>query len=170
LPFCLLRLPMTADTCSSTSASEGHTSQGRWLLLPTPSTDGAEHGPQSASSAQPLSKHGLIGPLIRCKSMPKYRKGAGRALGVSMRDEALSLLLRPRLTTQEILILELVAAGLTTREIAARICVSAKDVEYHIGNLILKFAANNRTGVVSRAFILGYLSMSDWPPACSGVP
>lgn len=73
--------------------------------------------------------------------------------------------IRPRLTHQEARVLELVAEGLTTREMATRLVVTPKDVEYHVGNLILKFGADNRTGVISRAYVLGFLAMS-WPPTC----
>jgi DNA-binding CsgD family transcriptional regulator len=71
---------------------------------------------------------------------------------------------RPRLTQREGRVLELVAAGLSSRLAAQTLHVSAKDIEYHVSNLITKFQANNRTGVVGRAFVLGNLNSNTWPP------
>jgi DNA-binding NarL/FixJ family response regulator len=70
----------------------------------------------------------------------------------------------PDLTRQETRVLELIAAGLSTKDAAVVLCVTAKDVDYHISNLISKFDATNRTGVVSRAYVLGYLHGGIWPP------
>jgi len=70
----------------------------------------------------------------------------------------------PVLSVSEEKVLELVALGLSTSEVASRLFVSPKDVEYHMGNLLRKFAVRNRTGVVSKAFVIGYLHPSKWPP------
>ena len=70
----------------------------------------------------------------------------------------------PVLTEREARVLELVAEGLATAEVAVRLHVSGKDVEYHLHNLLSKFESRNRTGLVSRAFALGYLSTQEWPP------
>jgi ATP/maltotriose-dependent transcriptional regulator MalT len=71
---------------------------------------------------------------------------------------------RPRLTQREGNVLELVAAGFSSRLAAHALHVSAKDIDYHISNLITKFQASNRTGVVGRAFVLGNLNSNVWPP------
>jgi DNA-binding CsgD family transcriptional regulator len=70
----------------------------------------------------------------------------------------------PRLTAREARVLELVAAGLTTGQIGGLLTVSAKDVEYHVGHLLQKFESRNRTGLVARAYALGYLEQLTWPP------
>lgn len=70
---------------------------------------------------------------------------------------------RPHLTEREARVLELVATGLPTRDIAARLFVSRQAVTYHIGNLLAKFQASNRAGLVARAYVLGLLTLG-WPP------
>jgi DNA-binding CsgD family transcriptional regulator len=70
----------------------------------------------------------------------------------------------PVLTDSERRVLVGVAAGLSTREIAAMLFVSRQAVAYHIGNLLRKFQAGNRAGLVSKAFVAGVLSTDGWPP------
>ncbi len=72
----------------------------------------------------------------------------------------------PRLTTAEKTILELVAAGLCTGDIALELHVSRQAVAYHLGNLFRKVEVENRAGLVSKAYVLGYLSPDAWPPSC----
>jgi DNA-binding CsgD family transcriptional regulator len=79
-----------------------------------------------------------------------------------VRSDAL-LITKPILTIAEGTVLELIALGESSQDIATILYRSKQDVDYHVGNLILKFDARNRTGVVSRAFVLGMLSVS-WPP------
>ncbi len=68
------------------------------------------------------------------------------------------------LTPRELHVLELIATGMSTVEVAQCLYVSSKDVEYHIGHLLSKFQSKNRTGVVSKAYVLGYLLPEKWPP------
>jgi DNA-binding CsgD family transcriptional regulator len=68
------------------------------------------------------------------------------------------------LTPRERSVLELVAGGHSTRAIGRRLYVSPQAVTYHIGNLHAKFECGNRAGLVARAFVLGFLTTSDWPP------
>jgi DNA-binding CsgD family transcriptional regulator len=70
----------------------------------------------------------------------------------------------PTLTRREVRILELVAAGWSTRRIAEVLSVSAQAVTYHVGNLLAKFGTENRAGLVGRAFAFGYLMADSWPP------
>ena len=72
----------------------------------------------------------------------------------------------PRLTPRERRVLELAAEGLSTREIARRLFVSHQCVTYHLGNLLAKFGADNRAGMVARAYVSGYLASGAWPPRC----
>lgn len=76
-----------------------------------------------------------------------------------------SLALAPTLTRREATVLELLATGLSSAAIARRLSVSTKAIEYHIGNLISKFGVDNRTGLISVACFLGYLSLKSWPPS-----
>lgn len=70
----------------------------------------------------------------------------------------------PVLTPRESLVLELVAEGHSTRQMAQTLIVSEQAITYHVGNLLSKFACENRAGLVSRAFIFGYLEAFTWPP------
>ena len=75
-------------------------------------------------------------------------------------------LLRParRITPAELRVLQFVALGLTSREIAERLWVSRQAVTYHIGNLFTKLRADSRAGLVARAYAIGILSPGMWPP------
>lgn len=75
-------------------------------------------------------------------------------------------LLRPvrRPTAAELRVLQLVALGLSSREIASRLWVSRQAVTYHIGNLFMKLHADSRAGLVARAYTVGVFSPGVWPP------
>ncbi len=75
-------------------------------------------------------------------------------------------LVRPvrRPTVAELRVLQLVALGLPSREIASRLWVSRQAVTYHIGNLFMKLHADSRAGLVARAYALGVFSPGIWPP------
>jgi DNA-binding CsgD family transcriptional regulator len=64
-------------------------------------------------------------------------------------------------------VLELVALGLSSREIGSRLWVSRQTVTYHIGNLLVKLDAPTRAGLVARAYALGLLESGYWPPRVS---
>lgn len=61
------------------------------------------------------------------------------------------------LTPRELEILRLVAAGMRTREIAARLFISPSTVKRHVANLYGKLDVGHRTAVVARANELGLL-------------
>jgi LuxR family maltose regulon positive regulatory protein len=67
-----------------------------------------------------------------------------------------SSLIEP-LTPREQEVLHLLAAGATNREIADRLVVSLTTVKKHVGSLLLKLAAENRTHAVARARELALL-------------
>jgi DNA-binding CsgD family transcriptional regulator len=69
-----------------------------------------------------------------------------------------------RLTASELRVLELVALGLSSKQVAARLWVSRQAVTYQIGNLLGKLRARTRTGLVARAYALGVLEPGVWPP------
>lgn len=75
-------------------------------------------------------------------------------------------LVRPvrRPTVAELRVLQLVALGLPSREIASRLWVSRQAVTYHIGNLFMKLHADSRAGLVARAYALGVFLPGVWPP------
>jgi ATP/maltotriose-dependent transcriptional regulator MalT len=66
------------------------------------------------------------------------------------RSQAISPLLEP-LTPREEEVLHLLAEGATNQEIADQLVVSLTTVKKHVGSLLLKLAAENRTHAVARA-------------------
>jgi len=66
-----------------------------------------------------------------------------------VRDE--TNLARVGLTPRELGILELIAAGLSTREIAARVCLSENTVKTHTSRVFEKLEARRRVQAVQRA-------------------
>jgi LuxR family maltose regulon positive regulatory protein len=62
------------------------------------------------------------------------------------------------LTEREVQVLELLAAGLTNREIADELVISSETVKKHASNIYGKLGVNNRTEAASRARKLGWLS------------
>lgn len=71
---------------------------------------------------------------------------------------------RPLLTPLEALVLEGLAAGVPTAELARRAHLSRQGVEYHVGALVRRFAVPNRTALVARAHAEGLYTTPAWPP------
>ncbi|GGL80060.1 hypothetical protein GCM10010129_24600 [Streptomyces fumigatiscleroticus] len=61
-------------------------------------------------------------------------------------------------------VLEGVAGGASTIQLAARLHLSRQGVEYHVGLMLRRFKAPNRAALVARAHALGMLSAGHWPP------
>jgi DNA-binding NarL/FixJ family response regulator len=61
-------------------------------------------------------------------------------------------------TSRELEVLQLVAQGMRTREIAQRLSTSERTVQFHLANLFGKLAAQSRTEVVHRARQRGWLT------------
>lgn len=70
---------------------------------------------------------------------------------------------RPTLTEREHQILELVAIGLSAKEVAQNIDIAPRTVERHIENIRLKMRARNRTHMVTCAAMSGLLTASAAP-------
>jgi len=69
----------------------------------------------------------------------------------------------PDLSPAEGRILEQVALGLPSREIAGQMSVTRQAVTWHIGNLFTKLGADNRASLVARAYAAGLIAPG-WPP------
>jgi LuxR family transcriptional regulator, transcriptional regulator of spore coat protein len=65
----------------------------------------------------------------------------------------------PLLTARENQVLELVANGLSAKEVAQEIDIAPRTVERHIENVRLKIRARNRTHMVTLAMELGLLRL-----------
>jgi len=71
---------------------------------------------------------------------------------------------RTQLSVLDARILEGVAAGVSTVDMAIKLYLSRQGVEYHVGSLLRRLRAPNRAALVSRAYSLGVLSVGSWPP------
>ncbi len=69
-----------------------------------------------------------------------------------------------RLLELDARILEGIAAGESTVQIAGRLFLSRQGVDYHVGIMLRKFKVPNRVALVSKAFAMGLLSVASWPP------
>ncbi|HEX6245235.1 MAG TPA: response regulator transcription factor [Polyangiales bacterium] len=63
----------------------------------------------------------------------------------------------PRLSERESQVLKLLAAGHTARDIAARLCISARTLETYRARALQKLALKNRADIVSYAAAQGWL-------------
>lgn len=61
-------------------------------------------------------------------------------------------------------ILENVAAGVSSVQMASRLYLSRQGVEYHVSAMLRKLKAPNRAALVSRAYAMGVLAVGVWPP------
>jgi DNA-binding NarL/FixJ family response regulator len=76
----------------------------------------------------------------------------------------------PRLTARETQVLELVAAGLSNREIAERLTLSVNTVRSHLQTLSTKLSASSRAKMVANAWVSGLYGSPERPrvePAAS---
>jgi LuxR family maltose regulon positive regulatory protein len=90
--------------------------------------------------------------------MPGYISTLLAACGVDSSTDSLSVPLPEPLTPREQEVLELLAAGLTNREIGEKLVVSPQTVKKHTGNIYGKLGVGNRTEAVGRARELDLLA------------
>jgi len=73
-------------------------------------------------------------------------------------------------TARESEVLELLRQGLTYREIASRLALSPKTVEKHVGAIMRKTGASNRTAAVMTALDSGWLDAPGWATGMGDSP
>lgn len=69
---------------------------------------------------------------------------------------------------QDARILTLVASGATTVLIARSVGLTVDGVNYHLSRLCRMLKVPNRTALVAKAYVLGLLRPSSWPPDSQG--
>ncbi len=67
----------------------------------------------------------------------------------------------PKLTPRELDVLKLMARGLRNKEIADELVIAERTVKIHVGNILGKLQATNRTEAVAVALNMGLLTTSD---------
>ncbi|MFF9060925.1 PAS domain-containing protein [Streptomyces sp. NPDC014882] len=83
------------------------------------------------------------------------RPGKGRAPALSG---------GPVLSALDAQVLEGVAAGESTAQLASRLYLSRQGIEYRVGQMLRRFDAPNRPALVARAHALGMFAVGQWPP------
>ena len=71
---------------------------------------------------------------------------------------------RRQLSVLNAKILEGVAAGSSTVQLATALFLSRGGIEYHMTALMRKMNAKNRTALISKAYAQGYFEIGSWPP------
>ena len=71
-----------------------------------------------------------------------------------------SLPLEAKLTEREAQVLRLMAAGLSNTEMAQRLTLGVETVKTHVGNVLMKLGARDRTQAVIAAYESGFVSPS----------
>lgn len=150
-----LRMPGTDGLTAITElAKAGVTS--KVLVLTTYDTD---------SHVLPAIEAGATGYLLKDSPREELLRGAraaARGESVLSPSVAARLLTRvrtppPPLSPREIEVLELIAAGNTNREAAARLFITEATVKSHLLNIYAKLGVNDRAAAVAEAFNRGLL-------------
>ncbi|WP_228447486.1 helix-turn-helix transcriptional regulator [Streptomyces paludis] len=116
----------------------------------------------------PRSCHGAGGNLtalrvrtdVQCDSSLLVLLQVPPAPAVCQPDGAQSALLGEA----EAKILEGLAAGASTVQLASQLYLSCKGVEYHVSAMLRRLGVPNRPALVSRAYAMGILNSGSWPP------
>lgn len=67
-------------------------------------------------------------------------------------------------------IIERIAGGHTTAEIASDLHLSKQGVEYHVSSMLRRLKVTNRPALIAKAYELSILDRSVWPPRLLSVP
>lgn len=66
---------------------------------------------------------------------------------------------KPRLTFREREIINLIASGLSAKEVAAELAIAPRTVEGHLENCRHKFGARNRTHLIVQCASMGFIQI-----------
>ncbi|MGW8063947.1 PAS domain-containing protein [Streptomyces ziwulingensis] len=70
----------------------------------------------------------------------------------------------PVLSALDAQVLEGVASGESTVQLASRLYLSRQGIEYRVGQMLRRFDAPNRPALVARAHAFGLFAAGQWPP------
>ncbi|ALE82601.1 SelRIV [Pseudonocardia sp. HH130629-09] len=71
---------------------------------------------------------------------------------------------RKILSDMDARILEGVASGASTVQLASTLFLSRGGVEYHVTALLRKMKVKNRPALISKAYSMGFFELGSWPP------
>lgn len=78
------------------------------------------------------------------------------------KDDILEMM--SELSKMEARIIECIAAGEGTNDIARKLYLSRQGVEYHVSKMLQRMRVPNRPALVAKAYSIGLLNVSSWPP------
>jgi predicted ATPase len=135
--------------------------QGRKYVQTRLNALAARLPPDTFELAKRRGETGTLGALIE-KYKAAFTNPAGETTGARSPIQAdsfsMELPLIELLTEHERRVLELVAAGLSNREIAERLVVTVGTIKKHLNNIFRKLQAQSRTQAVARARALNLLT------------
>jgi ATP/maltotriose-dependent transcriptional regulator MalT len=146
--------PQLGQLSSDLMRSDSHLASDLW-------TRGTETGGYATQKPERPSTAGMVS-LVRGDR--EHQQGALLASNLHGADRSkaakggLELLLLDPLTEREREVLHLVAQGASNSEIAAMLVVEVNTVKRHMGNIMSKLQAGNRTQAVAQARVLGLLA------------
>ena len=103
-------------------------------------------------------------PFVSCAGCARW---AALVLVIPNTEQSTPLALAPApvaLAEVPAHVLEGVAYGLSTQQLASRLGLSSHGIEYHISVMMRKLKAPNRSALVARAYALNILTTGCWPP------
>lgn len=74
------------------------------------------------------------------------------------------------LTERELDVVRLLACGATDADIATDLCITVETASWHVGNIISKLQANNRTHAAFIALWRSFIPLSELPVIAAYVP
>jgi DNA-binding CsgD family transcriptional regulator len=95
---------------------------------------------------------------------------AGSIVALVAPDRAPARMARPTTNRKRLLseldakVLEGIAAGYSTVQMAGKLFLSRQGVEYHVGSMLRQFKCSNRSALVAKAYAQGVLTVGQWPP------
>ncbi|WP_030864719.1 PAS domain-containing protein [Streptomyces sp. NRRL S-37] len=94
------------------------------------------------------------------------RKPSGGTAGfiVFLRRSEDAVSAGPVLDALDAQVLEGVAGGESTVQLASRLYLSRQGIEYRVGQMLRRFDVSNRPALVARAHALGMFAAGQWPP------
>jgi len=108
-------------------------------------------------------------PYVYQKHLPWYSLirfanliiGGSDALWMEAKTRVLSLVTdhSPMLTAKEVEVLQFIAGGMSTKDVASKLDITTKAVDQRIARAASKLKANNRTHAVTEAIRLGVLTV-----------